>query len=123
SNLVVNGVRVDTLSFDVADDPNGIRLTHIDARLYKGEVTGSALLPVEKQETGKVNLNLDDVDIGALSKSLPKFPVPLEGRVTGTVKGEVTPATRNKPRGVTTQITLKEARQLRVRGIPAQQLH
>src|SRR5262249_466985 len=62
SALVVNGVRVDSLSFDVADDPKGLRLTHIDARLYKGEVTGSALLPVDKRESGAVNLDVEDVD-------------------------------------------------------------
>src|SRR5262249_30713842 len=76
SALVVNGVRIDTLSFDVAEVARGLRLTHINARLYKGTVTGSALLPVNNREAGAVNLNLEDVDVGALSKSLPKFPVP-----------------------------------------------
>ena len=42
SALVVNGVRIDTLSFDIAEAPRGLRLTHIDARLAEARLPSAA---------------------------------------------------------------------------------
>src|SRR5207245_2739763 len=72
---------------------------NVDARLYKGKVTGSATAPLQADTAGSVNLRLEDADVGALSRSVKGFPIRLDGRAGGKVEGELTPAARAKPPG------------------------
>jgi hypothetical protein len=59
--------------------------------------------------------------VGALQKSLPAIPFPLEGTASGTVKAELPASTPGKERPVTAKVDLKAPR-LRVRGLPTERL-
>jgi hypothetical protein len=120
--LTVEGVKFDTLSFNFTESTDGLSLEAITAKLYEGTVTGSAVVPVEPNQAGKVNLKVADVDVQRLARSIPRMPVRLEGKVSGSVTGNITAAAANKPRAVTTDIELR-APTLRVQGIPAQRLN
>jgi hypothetical protein len=119
--LRVDGVRADDLAFGWSLADEGLRLSGVKARLYQGEVTGSALLPARAAEKGQANLRLKDVDVQALVKGLaPRFPLRLEGRASGTVRGELSPAEGGQ-RTLSADVALGAAN-LRVQGIAARRL-
>ncbi len=120
-DLVAEGFKVDNLSFRWGKEKNGLKLDAIKANLYGGEVTGSAVVPLATTVAGTAKLRLRDLDVQALAKSLPSFPVRLEGKVSGTVNGELAVPAPNRPRAWTTDIELA-APQLRVQGIPTEKL-
>jgi translocation and assembly module TamB len=120
-NLVAEGFKVDDLSFHWSKDENRLKLEAIKADLYSGTITGSAAVPLSAAAVGTAKLNIRDVDAQKLSKSIPSFPVRLEGKVSGTVKGQMPAAAPNRPRGWTTDVELAAPR-LRVQGIPAEKL-
>ncbi len=119
--LVAEGFKVDDLSFRWAKDKNGLKLDTIEADLYGGNVRGSVVVPLSAAGVGSAKLDIRDVDAQKLSKSMPSFPVRLEGKVSGTVKGEMPSAAPNRPRGWTTDVELAAPR-CAVQGIPAEKL-
>jgi hypothetical protein len=120
--LVVDGVKFDALSFNFSEGAAGLSLEAIKAKLYEGQITGSAVVPVRPAQAGKVDLKVESVDVQRLARSLPRMPVRLEGKVSGSVTGKITAAAADKPRAVTTDVELT-APTLRVQGIPAQRLN
>jgi hypothetical protein len=118
ANLAVSGVKFDALTFDWAQDARGLRLHGLRAKLYQGEVTGSALLPVSASAAGAADLRIKDVDVGGLTGDLPDFPVRLSGRVSGTIKGKVTEAAPDRPRSLVGDVEVA-APDLTIQGIPA----
>ncbi len=120
-NLVVERFTVDDLSFHWSKDKNDLILKDIQMKLYSGGVTGSARLPLGATEPGSADLNVRHLDVQAMAKALPAFPVRLEGKVSGTVKGQLSAAAEDKPRTWTSQVEVT-APQLRVQGIPAERL-
>jgi hypothetical protein len=120
--LVVDGVKFDALSFNFSEGAAGLSLDAIKAKLYEGQITGSAVVPVRPAQAGKVDLKVEAVDVQRLARSLPRMPVRLEGKVSGSVTGKISAAAGDKPRAVTTDIELT-APTLRVQGIPAQRLN
>ncbi len=119
--LVAEGVTVDNLSFRWSRVKDGLKLDAIKAELYGGEVTGSAVVPLTPTATGTANVRIRNVDVQTMAKSLPKFPVRLEGKVSGTVNGELSAAADGRPRAWTSDVELTAPR-LRVQGIPAEKL-
>jgi hypothetical protein len=119
--LGVDGLKMDDLSFDWAHEPNEWMLRSIKARLYGGEVTGNAVIPVNPGARGKVELHLHHVDAQAFSKALPAVPVRLEGKVSGAVNARLTLVGPGKSLAVTSDIELAAPR-LRVQGIPTEQV-
>ncbi|MGH7225590.1 MAG: hypothetical protein ACRELF_20425, partial [Gemmataceae bacterium] len=120
-NLVVEGFKVDDLSFRWSKDQSGLKLDAIKADLYGGGVTGSARVPLSAAATGTANLTVRHLDVQAAAKALPSFPVRIEGKVSGTIKGELTAVEGDRPRIWTTDVELT-APQMRVQGIPAEKL-
>ncbi|HJT76080.1 MAG TPA: hypothetical protein VJ739_02670, partial [Gemmataceae bacterium] len=126
-------------------DGNGDRFTVTDlrGRLYKGNLTGSAVVPVAvvdpkkaaapakgKGEPGRVDLDFEDVDVGALSADLfragatapaVKPPFHLDGQADGTVRATLTPARAGHEPDLTTRVELHSPR-LRVQGILTERL-
>src|SRR5262249_39085171 len=88
-DLVAERLKVDDLSFRWATEKNGLKLDAIEAKLYGGKVTGSAVVPMAATAAGTAKLRLRDLDAQALAKALPTSPVRLEGKVSGTVNGEL----------------------------------
>jgi hypothetical protein len=120
-DLVAEGLAVDSLSFRWSKAKSGLKLEAIKAELYGGEVTGSAVVPLSDKAVGTAKLRIRDLNVQSLTKSLPSLPVRLEGKVSGTVAGELTAAAPNRPRAWTTDIELAAPR-MRVQGIPAEKL-
>ena len=120
-DLLAEGFKVDDLSFRWSKDKNGLKLDAIKADLYGGAVSGSAVVPLDATANGEAKLRLRNLDVQALAKSLPSFPVRLEGKVSGTVNGELKTPKDNRPRAWTTDVELT-APKLRVQGIPTEKL-
>jgi hypothetical protein len=120
-DLVAEGFKVDSLSFRWVNAKDGLKLEAIKAALYGGSITGSAVVPLSATAVGTAKLDIRDLDAAAVAKSLPSFPVRLEGKVSGTVNGELNPSVSNHPREWTTDIELAAPR-LRVQGVPAEKL-
>ncbi|HEY7326112.1 MAG TPA: hypothetical protein VH592_00625 [Gemmataceae bacterium] len=120
-NLVVERFTVDDVSFRWSKDNGDMKLDAIKMELYGGSVTGSARLPVDATAPGGADLDIRSLDVKALAKALPVLPVRLEGKVSGTVRGKLSPAGGDHPRIWTSDIEVT-APQMRVQGIPAEKL-
>jgi hypothetical protein len=120
-DLVAEGLKVDDLSFRWTTEKNGLKLDAIQAKLYGGEVSGSAVVPLTATAAGTAKLRLRDLDVQALAKAMPASPVRLEGKVSGTVNGELAVPRGDRPRAWTTDVELAAPR-LRVQGIPTEKL-
>ncbi|HEY7158042.1 MAG TPA: DUF3971 domain-containing protein [Gemmataceae bacterium] len=120
-DLTAEGVKVEDLSFRWSKAKDGLKLDAIDAKLYGGEVTGSAIVPLTATASGTAKLRLRDLDVQALVKALPASPLRLEGKVSGTVNGELAPPKSDRPRAWTTDVELT-APKLRVQGVPTEKL-
>jgi hypothetical protein len=119
--LRIEGVTIDSVSFEWAQKGRELALRAIDARLGDGDVKGTATLPLVDAEPGDADLRLHEVKIENLLQAIPTFPLRVAGQVDGTVRGTVTAARIGQPRTLSTQVELT-APLLRVQGIPAQQL-
>lgn len=120
-DLVVERFAVEDLSLRWSREKDDLKLDAIEAQLYGGSVTGSARLPLDAAAPGDADLNIRKLDVQAMAKALPGFPVRLEGKVSGTVKGKLTAAEGGRRRSLTSDIEVT-APQLRVQGIPAEKL-
>ncbi|MHB1424419.1 MAG: hypothetical protein ACYC3I_14705 [Gemmataceae bacterium] len=120
-NLVVERFTVDDLSFRWSKDKDDLKLEKIEMALYGGGVTGMARLPLDAAAPGSADLDIRNLDVQAMAKALPAFPVRLEGKISGSVKGTLAAAAGNKPRAWTSEVVVT-APQLRVQGIPADKL-
>jgi translocation and assembly module TamB len=121
-DLTVDRLKVGALTFRWQGDANRIRVRDLHARLYGGELTGSAVLPLRPTIAGSVDLRIQDLDVGALSQALPNLPTRLEGRATGSLAGTLSPVEGGRSREFTSKLEL-QAPQLRVQGIPTERLH
>jgi hypothetical protein len=120
-DLVVERFTVDDVSFRWSRDNDDIKLEAIKMDLYGGSVTGRAKLPLNATAPGSANLDIRSLDVKAMALALPVVPVRLEGKVSGTVKGKLSPSEGDRPRTWTSDIEVS-APQLRVQNIPAEKL-
>ncbi|HTU18144.1 MAG TPA: AsmA-like C-terminal region-containing protein [Gemmataceae bacterium] len=121
TNLVVERFTVDDVSFHWLKDKNDLKLDKIKMDLYGGSVSGTARLPLSSEAPGSADLAISNLNVQAMAKALPAFPVRLEGTVSGKVKGELSAAAGDKPRTWASSLVVT-APQLRVQGIPAEKL-
>jgi hypothetical protein len=121
ADLVIERTRVDALSFEWEADTEKVRLREVKAKLYEGEVTGKASLPLRETAEGEVDFRVRGVDALALTRAVPAIPVRLEGSVSGSVSATLAGAAPDKPREVTGKVEL-EAPRLRVQNFLTQRL-
>jgi uncharacterized protein involved in outer membrane biogenesis len=122
SDLVLDQLKVDSLSFKWDMDGDRIKLTDARAKLYQGAASGTAAVPVRPAAAGGVDLRLDDVDVKALAASIPSLPLRLQGQASGTIQATIPPAGPDGERPATGKIDLS-AKSLRVQNIPTDNLH
>ena len=122
ADLVANQLKIDSLSFKWDINDERVKLTDARAKLYQGEASGTAVVPIRAAAAGDVDLRLDDVDVQALARSLPALPLRLQGRASGTVKATLPPAGADGERQATGKIDLT-AKSMRVQNIPTDNLH
>ncbi|HEY8503129.1 MAG TPA: AsmA-like C-terminal region-containing protein, partial [Gemmataceae bacterium] len=100
--------------------PDRLVVRSLSVNLPQGELTGSADIPLgEAKKPGRAEVRFKDVDLGALTKQVPDFPVRLEGVASGTVTAEIPPPGADQ--AVSAKLAVS-APKLRVRNIPAERL-
>jgi uncharacterized protein involved in outer membrane biogenesis len=118
--LKVNTFQVAAVKFHWATDGRKLDLAGLDLRLYGGQASGSAVLPLQADAAGKVDLKLAKLDARQLVKDLA-VPLKIEGQVDGRLTGTMPPAQDGKPRIATMDLDIS-APKLRVQNIPTEQL-
>lgn len=121
-DLAIDRLSIGALRFGWQSDLERVRVTDVQARLYGGELSGSAVLPLQAKLPGQIDVRIQDLDVGSLSKDVPNLPIRLEGRATGRLEGTLSAADKGRPREFTSKLEL-QAPQLRVQGIPTERLH
>ena len=121
ADLLFEKARIDAVAFKWEAGTERLRLFDLQAKLYEGEVIGSAVLPLRDAVEGNVDVRIRAVNAQALMQAIPAIPLRLEGRVSGSVAATL-PAAADKSRAVSARIEL-EAPRLKVQNIPAQRLH
>jgi translocation and assembly module TamB len=133
--LVVAGVRAGNVKFNWAAGADRVDVTDLQARLYRGEVTGSAEVPVSlrrppegsadrpregaKAEPGRVNLKFTDLDVGAFLEDLfnataargeerprGRAAFPIQGQADGTVTATLPASRAEKGQDISAKVTL-----------------
>jgi uncharacterized protein involved in outer membrane biogenesis len=120
-DVKVEKVAVESLRFHWARAGELLKLTDVKASLYGGEVTGSADVPLDAKQDGKVDLHFDNVDVGALARDVPNVPLRLEGKASGSVKGTLRAAPPGGERAFDGDVDLSSPR-LRVQNLPTEKL-
>jgi translocation and assembly module TamB len=119
--VAISGVQLESLRLKWRGDERQIKVPTLDARLYGGRVTGSAVVPVSENQAGSAELRLDDIQLKNIAQKMGGLPVRLEGVLAGTARATITGATADKPRELSTKIEL-DSPELRVQGIPVTHL-
>src|SRR5207253_1584954 len=122
SDLVVEQLKIGSLRLRWQGDAERISVTDIQADLYSGKLNGNAVLPLRISVAGNVDVRVDDLDVGTLSRDVPRLPIHLDGRASGRLEGTLSPAPQGRAREFSSKLEL-QAVQLRVQGIPTERLH
>jgi hypothetical protein len=122
ADVALGQFKVDSLSLKWEIDGGQVKLTDVKSKLYGGEASGAAVVPLRAGTPGDVDVRLDDVNVQGLAKSLPALPLSLQGRASGSVKADIPAAWAGGEWPATCKIDLS-ARMLRVQNIPAESLH
>ncbi len=120
TGLKVDTVTLQDVEFGWEGTTDRLKVKELRARLYGGEITGGAVVPLEPQAAGNVDLKLKGIDVGALLKEAG-FPLPIEGKANGSVKGTLPAAPAGKERPVDIALDLKSTK-LQVQGLDAEGL-
>jgi uncharacterized protein involved in outer membrane biogenesis len=120
-DVKVEKVSVESLRFRWQRAGEVLKLSDVKAGLYGGEVTGSADVPLDAKQDGKVDLRFDNVDVGALARDVPTVPLRLEGKAGGSVKGTLKAAPPGGERSFDADVDLSSPR-LRVQNLPTEKL-
>ena len=65
-------------------------LTDIAAKGYGGKIKGTGTLPLKTGATGKLELQYQDIELGQLSHEHFTVPVPVDGKLEGSLRGTFT---------------------------------
>ncbi|MFO0850532.1 MAG: AsmA-like C-terminal region-containing protein [Gemmataceae bacterium] len=121
TTLTVGTATLDRVSTNWAVDPDAFTLTDLKADVYGGTITGSGRYPLKGDAAGTFKLTATGLDTAVLTRQVPSLPVKLDGKVNGTLTGELPAAKGDTARRATAALNL-EAPRLRVNGIPATKL-
>jgi hypothetical protein len=118
--LRLAGARLDRLSlrWDLHDGKLMVR--DFKAALYRGQVTGTAELPLDLHSAARADLDISAVDLRALASSIKGVPFRVEGQVSGKVVGAYRPD-RGKMGTWAGEVDVS-ASTLKVENVPAQKL-
>jgi hypothetical protein len=122
SELKVSDVQLRGLKFRWNGNTDRIRLADIRARLYGGDLTGSAQVPLQATIPGTLDLRFTGLDVGALAKDLSGLALRVEGQASGKVEGRLCVARPGQEREFTGSTEL-DSPSLQVQSIPTERLH
>jgi hypothetical protein len=118
--LRLGTARLDRLSVRWAVDDGMLKVRDLQAALYRGEVTGTAEVPLSPRAPGRADLAIRTVDLRALAASLGKVPFRVEGQVSGRAVAAYDPG-KGKTGTWAGEVDLS-ASTLMVEKVPAQRL-
>jgi hypothetical protein len=118
--LRLGKAHLDRLSLRWAIDDNKVKVRDLQAALYRGQVTGSAEVPLSLQAPGRADVAIHAVDLHALAASLEKVPLRVDGQMSGTAVGLFRPE-RGKTGTWAGEVDLSPST-LMVQNVPAQKL-
>jgi hypothetical protein len=98
----------------------GIKLQDIRARLYQGELTGTAIVSLGHDLVGNLDLRIKEVDAAALSRDVTVLPVKVEGLLSGALTGQLK-RSGGQPGGLAAHLQF-QAPSLRIQGIAAERI-
>ncbi len=87
----VEGVQFDRMSLGWTLADRIVKVSDLKATLYRGEITGTAAVPLTNRLPGSLDLKIANVDLLTLAGSLGGLPFRIEGRVSGTAIGSYVP--------------------------------
>ncbi len=120
--LAMEAFQVDDVSFAWRADSTSVLLDKVRARLYGGEVAGSATLPLGRDEAGKVALTLKGIEAAEALKALTEARLNIAGKLSGSVEATIPPAKgKDGTRPVSADVNVT-APDLRVQRISAERL-
>jgi len=120
-DLVVEGFAIGDMSSKWTVSDSILRLTNLQARLFEGQLAGTATIPLEARRAGSADLRFADLDMGALAKTVPNLTLRLEGRASGTVAVQVPATAGDGPRDISADLNLT-ATVLKIQNIPTRKL-
>jgi hypothetical protein len=123
TSLTAGTAKFNKVSLAWTTSPDEVVLKDVRAEVYKGSLAGSARIPLTGKQPGGFDVVFKNVDATTLTQAIPSFPVPIQGRVTGELKGTI-PAGKQQSGAAplaTASLNLT-APELRVKGIPTQKL-
>ncbi len=113
--LQVRGVGADSLGMDWTVKGQVLALKDIQAKLYRGSITGSARVSLLEKRPIQADLTMKGVDLAAVAKGMGGLPVPVAGELSGRADVTMRPAAKGGWRG---EATVRSPR-LVVQNIPA----
>jgi hypothetical protein len=119
--LKLEGLDIDTMTFQWTSDGDRLDLIDLRTELYGGQFTGRAAVPLSAAAAGEFQLHFQALDLGAVSAALPTVPLDLKGRASGTIAGNITTARRNQSRDFTARMDI-EAPRLTAQRIPIERI-
>lgn len=114
-SITLSGIRIEDFRATWKSDGQTIRIDNATGRLYGGEATGSAILPLRAQGTGSFHVGVTGADLDLLSRSLEGFPVPLGGKPTVVISGDIG---SDAGKGRTIKANAAVGPRVRVMGLP-----
>jgi len=91
--VVISRMQLDSLRLKWSGDERQIKVPTLEARLYGGKVTGSAVVPMSDNQAGSAELRLDDVQLEKIAQKMGGLPVRTMRRAAS--KSGVVVCTRN----------------------------
>jgi hypothetical protein len=142
AQLVLDTLKVDNLQCRWQDTQDRLEVTDLTARLYQGEVTGSATVPLALVPSpgkgagpGRVSLDFKDLDVGpfvgdVLAAATPagkqtggqRAPVPVQGQATGKLTATLPPGGLTQEQNLSATVDLRRSN-LRLQGLQARDLY
>jgi hypothetical protein len=119
--LKIDAFEADDVKFHWNTDGDQVALNDVEAMLYGGKVTGTAVLPIRPYRPGKLDLSIHELEVKRLAQHL-HLPFGIEGHVTGLLKGTLPPVAEGQVRTAALTLDVKSPK-MRVVNIPAEQLH
>lgn len=90
----INQLNLNRLDFLITADDRQLRLQELQAKLYGGQISGFATLPLSLDQAGQAELRWNEVEITQLVAAVGEFNNPLQGTVDGKINLEMTEVAR-----------------------------
>jgi len=121
AGLEIDGVPVTKTRFDWQLEADRVTVKTFQAQLFDGTASGHGVIPLRDDVAGSLDVQLKSVDAAVVTRSFPKTPIKMQGKVEGELKATAPPVVNGQPRPIDMQFDL-QAPMLRIQNIPAEKV-